>query len=116
LVVTLNALTFVSEFGEQGGSSGQTLGCASRRFPDSRGALSSEPRVSRNAVEASRRGCLVRVGTQSRHPVERASYESERGRGFPSSVPRTSRYAVEVSLLLFWLVSFVDSGFVFLNR
>jgi hypothetical protein len=62
-VVALNALTFVSEFGEQGGSSGPTRGRSSRRFPDSRDALSSAPRASQNAVEASRRGCLVRVGT-----------------------------------------------------
>jgi hypothetical protein len=40
----------------------------------------------------------------------------ERGRGVPLSMPRTSQNAVEASLLLFWLVSFVVSSFIFLNR
>jgi hypothetical protein len=67
-------------------------------------------------VEASCRASLVRVRTRSRHPVERASYESERSQGVPSSVSRTSRNVVEVSRWLFWLVPFVDSVFVFLNH
>jgi hypothetical protein len=59
--------------------------CESER---GRGALSYGPRTSRDAVEASRRGCLVRVGvgTRSRCPVEPASCESERGRGVLSAV------------------------------
>jgi hypothetical protein len=47
------------------------------------------------AVEAPRRADFVRVGAgaRSRHPVERASYESEpeHGRGAPSSGLHTSR-------------------------
>jgi hypothetical protein len=59
--------------------------CESER---GRGALSNEPRTGRDAVEASRRGCLVRVGvgTRLRRPVEPASYESVRGRGVLSVV------------------------------
>jgi hypothetical protein len=100
-VIALNALTFVSELVNK-------VGRAAR------------PRVMRvedfSLVEVPCRASLVRVRTQSRYPVEHASYESEHDRGVPSSVPRTSRNVVEVSRLLFWLVSFVDSGFVFLNR
>jgi hypothetical protein len=61
-------------------------------------------------VEMPCRTGLVRVGTQSRRPVEGASYELERSRGVPSSWPRASRNAVEVSrplslaLLCLWIV------------
>jgi hypothetical protein len=51
-----------------------------------------------SVVEAACRASLVRVGTWSRRPVERASYESERGRGVS--------FAVSASPV----------GFVFLNR
>jgi hypothetical protein len=51
-----------------------------------------------NEVEASCRASLVRVRTWSRRPVERASYESERGRGVS------------------FTVSASPVGFVFLNR
>jgi hypothetical protein len=44
-------------------------GLCESEIADSQGALSSEPHVSRNAVEVSRRGCLVRVGTRSRRFV-----------------------------------------------
>jgi hypothetical protein len=67
-------------------------------------------------VEVPFRASLVRVGTRSRRPIERTLYESERSPGVPSSVPRMSRNVVKVSRLPFWLVSFVGSGFVFLNR
>jgi hypothetical protein len=64
-----------------------------------------EERVSRgrSAVEAPRRAGLVRVGAgaRSRHPVERASYESEpgRGRGAPSSGLSFLLVSVFVSVL-----------------
>jgi hypothetical protein len=70
----------------------------------------ARPRVVRvgdfSVVEASYRASLVRVGTWSRHPVERASYESEHGRG--------------VSFAVLARPVFVGSGFgvvlFFLNR
>jgi hypothetical protein len=65
-------------------------------------------------VEMPCRASLVRVGTQSRRPVEGASYESERSRGVPSSEPRTNRNVVEVSRPLLWLVSFAGSVLFFL--
>jgi hypothetical protein len=65
-------------------------------------------------VEVPCRASLVRVGTQSRRPVEGASYESERSRGVLSSVPRMSRNVVDVSCPLFWLVSFAGSILFFL--
>jgi hypothetical protein len=51
-----------------------------------------------SVVEAARRASLVRVGTWSRRPIERASYESERGRGVSSAVSAS------------------PVGFIFLNR
>jgi hypothetical protein len=52
--------------------------------------------MSQNIVEVSHRASLVRVETQSRCPIEGASYESERSRGVPLSEPRMSQNAVEV--------------------
>jgi hypothetical protein len=74
--------------GEQSGSSVLTRGHASRSFAGSRDALSNGPCASRDAVEASRRGCLLRggVGLRSRCPVEPASCESERSRGTSSAI------------------------------
>jgi hypothetical protein len=79
----LNALTFVSELVNE-------VGRPARPWVVRVGDFS--------VVEASRRASLVRVGTWSRCPVERASYESERGRGVS--------FAVSASPV----------GFVFLNR
>jgi hypothetical protein len=45
---------FCLRVGECGGSTGSTQGFASRRFLGGRGVLLSEPRVSRNVVEAFR--------------------------------------------------------------
>jgi hypothetical protein len=102
LVVTLNALTFVSDLVNKVGRVARPRVVRVRDF---------------SVVEASCRASLVRVGMWSRRPVERASYESERGRGVTSIVPHTSQNVVEVSRSLFWLVLFlVGSGFVFLNR
>jgi hypothetical protein len=55
----------------------ERLDLGSRESERSRWAI--EPRAGRNAVEASRRGGLVRVGDgmQSRHSVEPASYEAD---------------------------------------
>jgi hypothetical protein len=74
--------------GEQSGSSVPTLGHASQSFADNRDALSNGPCTSREVVEASRRGCLVRggVGARSRCPVKPASCESKRGRGTSSAI------------------------------
>jgi hypothetical protein len=48
-------------------------------------------------VEVPCRASLIRVGTWSRYPVERASYESERSRGVSLSMPRTSQNVVKAS-------------------
>jgi hypothetical protein len=80
---TLNALTFVSELVNE-------LGRPARPWVVRVGDFS--------LVEASYRASLVRVGTWSRRPVERASYESGRGR--------------DVS----FAVSANPAAFVFLNR
>jgi hypothetical protein len=61
--------------------------------------------------------CESKISRWSRRPVERASYESERGRGILLSKPRTSRNMVEafrslsrlVSLVLFSLI--IDCGY-----
>jgi hypothetical protein len=73
-VVVLNAMTFCPVVGETEGV--ERLDPGSRESERSRGAI--EPRAGRSAVEASRRGGLVRVGdrTRSRHSVEPASYEA----------------------------------------
>jgi hypothetical protein len=60
--------------------------------------------------------CESEIFRWSRRPVDRASYESERGPGVPSSEPHTSRNMVEafrslsrlVPLVLFSLI--VDCG------
>jgi hypothetical protein len=97
----LNALTFVPEFVNEVGRPARPWVVRVRDF---------------SVVEASRRAILVRVRMWSRRPIERASYESEYGRGVPSSEPRTSRNMVEafrslsrlVPLVLFSLI--VDCG------
>jgi hypothetical protein len=61
--------------------------------------------------------CESEISRWSRRPVERASYESEHGRGVPSSEPLTSQNMVEafrslsrlVPLVLFSLI--VDYGY-----
>jgi hypothetical protein len=61
--------------------------------------------------ERGRGASLYRTGRGRGIPVGGASYESEleRGRGAPSSWPRTRRirYAVEAGCLLLWLNHFV---------
>jgi hypothetical protein len=97
----LNALTFVPELVNK-------VGRPARPWVVQVGDFS--------VVEVSHRASLVRVETWSRCPVERASYESEYGRGVLSSEPRTSRNMVEafrslsqlVPLVLFYLI--VDCG------
>jgi hypothetical protein len=79
----LNALTFVSELVNEVGRPARPWVVRVVDF---------------SVVETSRRASLVRVGTWSRCPVKRASYESERGRGVS--------FAVSASPV----------GFVFLNR
>jgi hypothetical protein len=98
-VVTLNALTFVSELVNKVGRAVRPGVVRVGDFP---------------VVEMPCRASLVRVRTRSRHPVEGASYESERSRGVLSSVPHTSQNAVEVSRPLFWLISFAGSVLFFL--
>jgi hypothetical protein len=71
------------------------------------------PVAERASCESERgRGALLyETGRGRGSPVVGASYESEleRGRGTPSSWPRTrrTRYAVEVGCLLLWLNYFV---------
>jgi hypothetical protein len=81
-VVVLNAMTFCPVVGETEGVPG------SRGSERSRGAI--EPRAGRSAVEASRRGGLVRVGdrTRSKHSVEPASYEADLSHAFKWAVFR----------------------------
>jgi hypothetical protein len=70
-MIALNALTFVSELVNEVGRPARPWVVRVRDFL---------------VVEASHRASLVRVGTWSRRPVERASYESERGRGISFAV------------------------------
>jgi hypothetical protein len=95
LVVALNALTFVSELVNEEGRV-------------------ARPRVMRvrdfSIVEASCRASLVRVGTWSRRPVERASYESERGRGVSFAVTARPVFVGSgFGMVLFFLI--VDCGY-----
>jgi hypothetical protein len=89
---TLNALTFVPELVNE-------VGRPARPWVMRVGDFS--------VVEASCRASLVRVGTWSRHPIERASYESDRGRGVLSSEPCTSQNVVEAFRSLSRLVPLV---------
>jgi hypothetical protein len=85
LVVTLNALTFVSELVDK-------VGRVAQLDPES---------------------CESEIFRWSRRLVERASYESERGRGAPSIVPRTSQNVVEVSHSYFGSSRFLWAAVLF---